>query len=295
MNHPLIVILAAGISSRMKQDVGNSDLIDQRLAQDADQKSKSMIGVGKEYRPFLDYLLLNINAAGYKEAVIVINEKDESIRGYYEKLGEGNRFLNLSLSYAVQSVPAGRTKPLGTADALLQALASRPDWSGKRFSVCNSDNLYSVRALRILLESTDRGALIDYDRRALEFDQARIERFAVIRTDKDGYLSEIIEKPSPSQISSLTSPDGRVGVSMNIFCFSYDLIVPYIQSVPLHPVRQEKELPLAVLKLVNEQPRTIRAIPLAEHVPDLTHKGDISKVQEYLRRNYSDISGKNAL
>jgi len=67
------------------------------------------------------------------------------------------------ISYAVQAVPGGRTKPLGTADALLCALRVRTDWSGKKFTVCNGDNLYSQGVLKQLRETGHPGALIDYD------------------------------------------------------------------------------------------------------------------------------------
>lgn len=270
----------------MKRAGEGADVLDPKLAEDAQSKSKSMIGVGEEYRPFLDYLLFNLNKAGYREVVIVINERDESIRGYYGNADRGNRFLALSIGYAIQQIPAGRKKPLGTADALVQALRARPEWKGKKFTVCNSDNLYSVRALRLLLESPDEGALIDYDRRALEFDPKRIEQFAVIRTGSDVFLEGIVEKPSPEEIAALKAPDGRVGVSMNIFRFSYDVILPALEATPIHPLRKEKELPVTVDRLVRERKGSIRAIPLAEHVPDLTHKADIPRVQEYLRKNY---------
>lgn len=44
----------------------------------------------------------------------------------------------------------------------------------------------------------------------------RIVKFAVVKTDENDYLEEIIEKPSQEQIDSLTEP---VGVSMNCWRF----------------------------------------------------------------------------
>jgi NDP-sugar pyrophosphorylase family protein len=146
---PYVVILAGGISSRMKKS--NAANLNPALLLDVEQKSKAMIGLGEHGRPFLDYLLENVDAAGYREVVVVAGDRDRSIQEHYGAEGRGNRFRGLSLSYAIQSIPAGRTKPLGTADALLCGLTSRPDWSGARVSVCNCDNLYSVEALRCLL------------------------------------------------------------------------------------------------------------------------------------------------
>jgi glucose-1-phosphate adenylyltransferase len=278
---PNIVILAGGISSRMKKPADGS--LDARLLHDAEMKSKAMIGVGKEGRPFLDYLLRNADAAGYRDAVIVVGERDTSVREHYGSADRGNRFLNLTISYAVQPIPEGRTKPLGTADALMWALQARPDWAGARLSVCNSDNLYSVGALRQLLASTDAGALVDYDRDALAFPPERVQQFAVI--EKDGlYLRSILEKPGPDDIARAAGPGGRVGVSMNIWRFSYDTVLPAVREVPLNPVRLEKELPSAVMMLVQADPRSFRVYERAEHVPDLTDRNDIGRVQEYLAR-----------
>jgi glucose-1-phosphate adenylyltransferase len=277
---PNIVILAGGVSSRMKKP-GAAGL-DARLVQDADMKSKAMIGLGEDGRPFLDYLLANVDAAGYTDVVIVVGEKDRAIREHYGSADRGNRHLGLSLSYAVQPVPPGRAKPSGTADALLRGLEATPEWSGAGFTVCNSDNLYSVGALRTLLESPEPCALIDYDRDALGFEPERVRQFAVL--EKDGvFLRSIIEKPSAEEIMRATDPGGRVGVSMNVFRFSYDVILPYLMAVPFHPVRQEKEIPTAVMMLVRDLPGAVRVYPRSERVPDLTEKSDIRQVQDYLR------------
>ena len=138
----------------------------------------------------------------------------------------GNSYHGLTISYAVQPIPPDRTKPLGTADALLRALLSRPDWTGKRFSVCNSDNLYSIRALTLIRESTYDCAMIDYDRAALKFDRARIEQFAVLVKNSGGAIVDIIEKPTADEVARARDINGRVGVSMNLFRFPMSRYFP---------------------------------------------------------------------
>jgi ADP-glucose pyrophosphorylase len=168
----------------------------------------------------------------------------------------------------------------------MQAMNVRRDWRGKKFTICNSDNIYSQRALGLLRETHHPCALIDYDREALQFRDERIEQFAVIHKDVEGYLVDIVEKPTTEQIQSATDSSGRVGISMNIFRFSYDLILPLLERLPLHPVRQEKEIPHAVKLLVQQNPRAVGTIPLSEYVPDLTTKSDIPLVREYLKREF---------
>lgn len=289
MSEGKLVILAGGISSRMKMPVDKSTQIDEILSIDADKKSKTMIGVGKNYRPFLDYLLFNAKNAGYSDIVIVVGDKDSSIKEYYSSAEKNNYFNGLKISYAVQPIPSGRNKPLGTADALLWGLNSKPEWAGYKFTVCNSDNLYSQKALRLMLTSPYYGALIDYDRSALEFESSRIEKFSVTIKDEKGFLKDIIEKPSAEIIESVKSKSGYVGVSMNIFTLSYDKIFPILEKLLPNPERDEKELPEAVKILANEINESVYTYPLAEHVPDLTSKEDILQVKKYLENNYGEF------
>jgi dTDP-glucose pyrophosphorylase len=280
MNDGRLVILAGGISSRMKKPTEHQMQIDTHLIEDADKKSKSMIGVGKDYRPFLDYLLYNARESGYSDIVIVIGERDNSIRDYYGSKDADNDFNGLKISYAIQPIPIGRTKPFGTADALMWGLKFKQDWRGKKFTVCNSDNLYSQKALKLMLDSEFPGALIDYDREALEFEHSRIE----------GFLTNIIEKPSSELIKQVFEQDGYVGVSMNVFSFDYDLILPVLEKIKPNPERDEKELPDAVQTIANGNNNSVFTYPLAEHVPDLTSKSDIIQVKKYLEKYYANVS-----
>jgi NDP-sugar pyrophosphorylase family protein len=280
---PNIIILAAGASSRMKASAAAILTTDPVLSRDVEEKPKAMIGIGERRRPFLDYLLDNVEDAGYHDVVIVVGEGDATIRQYYAVDNGAAQYPALDISYAVQKLPEGRSKPLGTADAVLEALNAKQEWKGKKFTVCNSDNLYSVKALKLLVEDFHDNAMIDYDRSALKFGYERIEQFAIITKDNEGYLQNIIEKPSAEEIKHAADLSGRIGVSMNIFRFSYDDIHPFLENVPMHPVRHEKELPVAVKMMVVHQPQAMFAIPRSEHVPDLTVQSDILEVKSYLK------------
>lgn len=288
--YPHIVILAGGVSSRMKKHSSHNETIDLSLLREASTKPKAMLSVGGGSRPFLDYLLYNISKAGYKNVVIVVGERDSSIHDYYEVKKGREHFKSLSISYAPQPIPAGRTKPLGTADALLRGLQSVPSWRGQSVTVCNSDNLYSITALQLMLGEDHLNALVDYDRSSLQFPQDRIAQFAVIKKDQDGFLQDIIEKPAHQEIERAADKNGRVGVSMNVFRFSYDMILPYLETVPLHPQRHEKELPAAVKMMVNDHPRSVYTVPVSEHVIDLTSQGDIPTVKQYLAQAFPEFA-----
>jgi len=285
-----LVILAGGISSRMKKSQSLGRDINPQMIKDADSKSKAMIRVGENERPFLDYLLFNAYESGYREIVIVINEKDNSIKKYYESRDSKKLFPELMISYVVQPIPDGREKPLGTADALYHALKLNSVWSNFSFTVCNSDNLYSQFAFKLLLESEYKNAMIDYNRDGLNFEKERIEKFSVTKKDDEGFLIDIIEKPTVDEIESSKDKSGAIGVSMNIFKLNYDMILPFLKIVPLHSVRKEKELPGAIKMMIEKFPKSLYAYPVSEEVPDLTGKEDILKVKMYLEKNFPKLS-----
>ena len=69
---------------------------------------------------------------------------------------------------------------------------------------------------------------------------------------------------------------------MNIFLFDGELFCKYLNNCPPNPIRNEKELPTALLNMINDG-ISVKGIPIAEHVPDLTSKGDILKLEKYLK------------
>jgi glucose-1-phosphate adenylyltransferase len=216
----------------------------------------------------------------------VIGEQGALFKQYYGKQLKDNSFRGLSISYAIQYIPVGRDKPLGTADALFQALEQYPVLKTASFTVCNSDNLYSVKALQALLVCKDSNAFISYNRDALLFPMEKIERFALISVDENFRLETIIEKPSKNQVSNYKDAKGKYRVSMNVFKFTGTEIYSFLKNCPIDPKRNEKELPTAILNMINESKSYLRGISFAEHVPDLTSKEDIVIMRKYIATHY---------
>lgn len=280
-----IIILAGGASSRMKNSMFSKNLSEKEL-KNANTRSKALLEFGNAKRPILDFLLRNAEKAGYKKVVIVIGEQGALFKEYYGNQLKDNSFRGLSISYAIQYIPAGRDKPMGTADALFQALEQYPILKTKSFTVCNSDNLYSVAALQALLTCKDANAFINYDRDALLFPMEKIERFALTLVDENFHLETIVEKPSKNEVSNYKDVKGRYRVSMNVFKFTGTEIYSFLKNCPIDPKRNEKELPTAILNMINESKSYLRGISFAEHVPDLTSKEDIAIMKDYIAKNY---------
>lgn len=271
-----LIILAGGASSRMNASLKHED----------SKVSKALIGMDKSGRPILDYLLFNAEKAGFKNVYLVVGEHAEGFKKCYGSKSKNNTFKGLNISYAIQYIPKHRTKPFGTADALFQALEQYPNLLNETFTVCNSDNLYSVEAFSILKNSTETNAFIAYDRDGLNFTMERISRFALVLLDTENYLADIIEKPSADKIDLYKDSLGKFRVSMNIFKLSGKMIYPFLKDCPIHPERNEKELPTAILNMCHSFPKAMKGYLMNEHVPDLTSKEDIEVLKTYIKKHF---------
>ena len=273
-----LLILAAGMSSRMK--ASSSKQIEYKKLHQANTRSKGLIEIGTDSKPLIYYLLFNAQQAGYK-TIYLITGKDSSL---FRRIIKGFSDLNhLQIKYITQHIPSTRAKPWGTADAVFQALEQFPNLKKEYFSVCNSDNLYSVKAFQNIKEIEGGGALIAYDMDFLKFTKKKISGFALLVFDLNFNLQEIIEKPNPDDFKNYLDSKGCLYVSMNLFTFSGDQFYSFLKECPVHQTRNEKELPSAILNMVHASPGSVIGIPMQEHVPDLTNKEDILHFENHLK------------
>ena len=105
--------------------------------------------------------------------------------------------------------------------------------------------------------------------------------FAVISRNDRG-LARIEEKPDEATIESAIWPDGTVRVSMNYFRVPYRALLEAVRTVPEHPVRKEKELPVALSNWSERHSNGLHVLPMAGAFLDLTHPQDIVKAGERL-------------
>jgi len=277
-----LLILAGGASSRMKSSESNDGLSENLKAQ-ANTKHKGLIELGTSGRPLAFFLLKNAAMAGYRTIYFLV--QDNSLL-FQDQFADNAEFKDLEIKFATQFIPKGRKKPFGTADAVFQTMEQHPELKTNKFTVCNCDNLYSVKAMELLSISDYPHATIAYDREFLKYPSERISRFAVMQFDKDYRLLDIVEKPKKIQMNSFMDKNGKIRISMNIFAFNGSGIYQYLKDCPVNPDRDEKELPTAIRNMLMDHPLSMKGYPLAEHVPDLTSKNDISSMREYVQKHY---------
>ena len=273
-----IVVLAAGMSSRMKKSVDSN--IDDSKANEANNKSKSLITFGN--KPFIYFLLKNILDAGFETVIMVVGKDFQDFKNQIDELKLPSK---IEFKYAIQKIPIDRVKPFGTADAVSQTMEQLPELQKTSFCVCNSDNLYSTSSFKLIRENSFENAVLAYDRDSLDFPKERVSSFSILMMDTEFNLVNFIEKPTSEQVSENLDENGKIRVSMNIFKFNGNQSFDFIKNCPINPLRNEKELPSALVNMISEDGLYMKGIPIAEHVPDLTSKADINTIQKLIDSN----------
>ena len=204
--------------------------------------------------------------------LLLFSLKTLNFKNYFSQ----NKYEGININFAIQYIENKRVKPSGTADAVFQTLVQYPILKKLNFCVCNSDNLYSKEALLKIRTTKSLNAFISYERECLKFSSEKIRSFSVLKLDKENYLLDIIEKPSQNDLEKFKDSKGISRVNMNLFKFNGVVFFDFLKECPFDPVRNEKELPTAVLNISKKIPNSVLGIPHCEHVPDLTSKDDIS-------------------
>ncbi len=267
-----LIIMAAGKGSRMKASAD----VPEWVLEEAASRPKAMIRIGRDRKPLLQHLVERAKEEGLWDICIVVGEHDEITRPHFDAL----RLDGIDLSFVVQTIPAGRTKPAGTAQAVQLALEAHPNWNGASVTVANGDNLPPFGMFQAMLAY--RACLPAFDRDHLGLPADRVQAFAVISRNDQGGLARIDEKPDEATIQSAIWLDGTVRVSMNYFRVPYCDLLEAVRTVPDHPMRKEKELPVALSNWSEGHPGDLQVLPMAGAFLDLTHPQDIVKASERL-------------
>lgn len=274
-----LVIMAGGRSSRMKNSA--HQLGDYRLETQVQSLHKSLIPLGKTKRPLLTRLCLEAFKAGVIEIIVVTSPENEAFLDWRISFEKNDSDAAHPIHFAPQMPDALTGKPLGTADAIFQAIQHYPKLKEQRFIIANGDNLYSATALgKAVHHSHTLHALIAYEAKALGFSEERISSFALIRTDQNRRVEEIVEKPALETLDSFRDADGNLMVSMNLSVVDGGSFVRALEQCPIHPERKEKELPEAFRLALKEDPSSVSVHLIHEKLPDLTSITDLDSFTE---------------
>ena len=272
--HMPAIVLAAGRSSRMKafEDDGQGHTGEEiHLLK---TRSKAMLPISHEGKPFLALLLERLVSEGVDDVCVVLSSEDQDTPGWLAPwIPDG-----VSVGYARQTIPSDRDKPMGTADAVQRGLEARPEWQGRSVAVFNGDNLPPEGAVAQLKTTT--AGMLAFAQSHLGLPIERTKAFAIVEGSSDAGVHALVEKPSAEDVERLRDEHGEVWVSMNVFRLPYEALLVGCTSAPIHPVRQERELPTAALLAAEQNGAKLQWIPCRGAFLDLTHPQDWKGLRE---------------
>ncbi len=293
MHKPQLVIMAAGLGSRyggLKQ-----------IAPVDDQKHL-----------LIDFAIYDALKAGFEDVVIILKPGME--HEFREAIGDRIAPF-VSMRYAYQRIdslpegfflPQGRTKPWGTAHAILCAagLITGP------FAAINADDFYGRSALNSIYDflsiprPDNEHAMVGYSIENTLTEHGHVAR-GVCHLGPDGYLAGIVERTHIEKRldGAAYTEDGEhffniqrgTTVSMNLWGFQKSMLdaIEYefssflLERLPLDPEKCEYFLPYVPNKLIAGGQARVRVLPTKETWFGVTYREDMPLVRSAIAERKS--------
>ncbi len=283
MSKPILVIMAAGMGSRY----GGLKQIDP---------------VGPKQEVIIDYSLYDARRAGFETVIFIIKHEIEDLF----KAAIGNRISKyMNVKYAYQQpddlpqgylLPQGRTKPWGTAHAVLSAreLIDAP------FAVINADDYYGPEAFQTIYDylsthedgETYSFSMVGYLLKNTTTKNGHVAR-GICVTDEQGNLASVTERTrieeyeggihfSTDEGETWTDLDPDTLISMNMWGFTQSFIDEAKARFPKfldrtlaeNPLKGEYYLPTVVSQLLDEGKATCKVLSSHDKWYGVTYQAD---------------------
>ncbi len=266
---------------------------------------KQMEGFGPAGETIMDYSIYDAIRAGFKKVVFIIrkdfaaNFKEAFEPQLKGKIEIGYVYQELTAFTEGFTIPADRSKPWGTAHAVLCAKESIHE----PFAVINADDFYGrdafEKAYQFLTKESNEKlySIIGYDLMKTLSDNGTVNR-GVCQVDAKGNLSSIAER------LNIAYTDGKVicnddqqphelplntSVSMNFWCF-HPSIFPYSQQLftqflteNIEKPKSEFFIPIVADQFIRDG-GAIRVIPTSSQWFGVTYKEDAPEVRSSLQK-----------
>lgn len=285
---PTLLILAAGMASRYGS-------------------MKQIQGFGPSGETIMDYSIYDAIRAGFKKVVFIIR-KDfaEDFKNIFEPKLKGRVetdyvFQDLKSYVGNHEVPADRTKPWGTAHAVLCANGTVQE----PFAVINADDFYGrdafEKAYAFLTKEVHPKcySIIGYELAKTLSENGSVSR-GVCQVDAAHNLVSIAERTKiyrDGENKITYEEDGKKfevpydsPVSMNFWCFDIS-VFPFAEKVfsefldeNISNPKSEFFIPILGDKFIHDEGGAIKVIPTSAQWFGVTYKEDAPGVQESLNK-----------
>ncbi len=312
-----LLVMAAGIGSRFGGGI------------------KQLEPVGLNDEIIMDYSVHDAIAAGFNKLIFVIRKDIEA--DFRQRIGDRIEAicakLGVEVHYAFQDmrdipegfqVPAGRSKPWGTGQAVLAAreLIHEP------FIAINADDYYGKKAFQMLYDwlqlphGDNAVAMAGFILKNTLSDSGGVTRG--ICTLQGTHVADVVETKNIIKTPQGAEADGKELdmdslVSMNMWAFPADPgeIPPFLkvledsfveffrEDVPGNPMKAEYLLPTLIGSLLRRGECTVKVLPTTDSWFGVTYKEDTPAVirsfrqlieaGEYGRDLYADLQKENEI
>jgi NDP-sugar pyrophosphorylase family protein len=291
---PTLVILAAGMASRY-----------------GSQKQTQSFGPSGE--TIMDYSIYDAVKAGFEKVVFIIREDfAENFKAIFEpklkgKIATDYVYQDLRSFIGDKQVPAERTKPWGTAHAVLccKGKVNEP------FAVINADDYYGtdafVKAYDFLVNQCNEQTycIVGYELKKTLSDFGSVSR-GVCAVDANHNLTDINERTSIFRNESgVITYEDATGlhevnedslVSMNYLCFApgfIDVCETYFQEFlsdekNLQNPKSEFFIPIVTGQFMKSGRGTVKVVPTSAQWFGVTYKEDAPHVQASINALVAD-------
>ena len=279
---PTLLILAAGMASRYGS-------------------MKQIESFGPSGETIMDYSIYDAIEAGFGKVVFIIRKEfAENFKAIFEPRLKGKIevdyvFQDLNSYIGSHSVPAERSKPWGTAHAVLcsKEVVNEP------FAVINADDFYGRDAFDkaytfLTSECNDNvWSIIGYELLRTLSDHGTVNR-GVCQVDNQGNLASIVERLNISKKGeAIVCEDGQEPheismdskVSMNFWCFnpavfeySQQLFINFLNK-HIETPKSEFFIPIVADEFIQSGTGVIKVIPTSADWFGVTYKEDAPAVK----------------
>ncbi len=274
-----LVIMAAGLGSRFGGGI------------------KQLQKVDDGGHIIMDYSIHDAIQAGFNKIVFIIRRDLE--KEFKEAIGDRIELLckklGVEIAYAYQEMtgaPNGRTKPYGTGHAVLAC----KDIVKEPFAVINADDYYGKSAFKLIfdyLNTLPKNSERNYCMAGFVLENTLSENGGVTRgiceTDKDGYLTSIVETKNIVKTESGAESDGmaidvNACVSMNMWGFTADIMELLAEGFEdflaqtAGDLKAEFLIPIYVGELLEAGKASVKVLESHDKWFGMTYKEDIPTV-----------------
>lgn len=304
-----LVIMAAGLGSRFSGT---------NIFNDGHGGEKQTSFIDNNNNCLFHLAIEDAISAGFKKVILIIRKKDQ---GLFDKLLENKFEGRINIEFAYQEmdeyiskgiIPADRTKPLGTVQAILSA---KDLIDSKSFAVVNADDYYGTETFKIasklMDESTDSLKMVSFLAKNTLSEIGPVKRGVCTLNDKGEVTNiqeckiwrdetgKIMANPVFEEVEPFAILD-ETEISMQFFVFPTSILKDFEEHLNLTMNSESFDKMKGELILVETinyiQAKTgikLISTPSPATWMGLTYKEDLDDVKSKIKKLYETGSYKN--